>query len=481
MLAEAAVRAAPHHVAGDARPRVVPTGPGWPDPRRCRSQRHDLHRHAARAVRERRRQRGPECRDGARSCGHGPRRRPDQIRSARAATKAAGSDADKLLLSTAEAEPAVELARARVVEAEAGYKVRQARLAAATGASEPDRARLAREAQEAHSDIGYAQARLGEAQNQAVRARRVAEGIAASRAQHADWLCAGTSSGSTIPTQAARLYLDAQRDRKRVLPMGGVTYQGQWENYHGRAARAGGWLADGGRNDRREYGQSASSRNRSGSRRWPGRHRRAAAAAERPRGAPAPTRSPCPSTTRTRRSPSRSTTNRAGRLRNRRPAPAESRSDRRPPRGVPEPIDDHPQPAGSQARDRVPGNPPARRAGTNRPDPGSEACVRSADEAVPEPIEPEYARPPVKAAPTTKGPTSGGAPTTGAEGTGTDRKTGAGSVRQVHARRRSPVAGSGSRALHPARRSTTNVVGKAGRWLGPHDSSTPRARTSRRT
>jgi len=84
----------------------------------------------------------------------------------------------------ARAAPALEAAKARLAEAQAAHELAKARLNAAP-ATGPTRSRLGREAAEANAIVGDAEGALGQAMTQAVRARRVGEGLAASRAASA--------------------------------------------------------------------------------------------------------------------------------------------------------------------------------------------------------------------------------------------------------------------------------------------------------
>ena len=167
----------------------------------------------------------------------------ERLTQAKAITRSASNDADAMLLSTAEADPRVEVAKARLVEKRAIRKVREARLAAAKHASDADRARLGREAQEAISDEGYAEVHLGEAQNQAVRDKRVAEGIAASRAQMAARAQQINVQRIDDPDEAGRLFIESQRAGRGGTHMGKAAYEDAWRYDHDQytPAPAGGW------------------------------------------------------------------------------------------------------------------------------------------------------------------------------------------------------------------------------------------------
>ncbi len=170
-----------------------------------------------------------------------------RLAQARAATEASDNAADQMGLHAAEAGPALEVARAKLAEARAARELADLRLAASR-AGGPERSRLGREAALARSNEGYAEVALGAAQNQAVRAQRVTEGIALGQARAADRANRITVEPINDPDVAARAFIEGRGGAGGNLPLQRRRFEDEWRSTHEQLvnAPAAGWRrADG--------------------------------------------------------------------------------------------------------------------------------------------------------------------------------------------------------------------------------------------
>jgi hypothetical protein len=169
------------------------------------------------------------------------------LAQARAATETSNNAADQMGLHAAEAGPALEVARAKLAEARAARELADLRLAASR-AGGPERSRLGREAAVARSDEGYAEVALGAAQNQAVRAQRVTEGIALGQARAADRANRINVEPINDPDVAARAFVEGRGGAGGNLRLQRGRFEDEWRSTHEQLVNApvAGWRkADG--------------------------------------------------------------------------------------------------------------------------------------------------------------------------------------------------------------------------------------------